>query len=105
MASIEQLLRAVYDRVPGDVQPALRRSYRWARIRAEAARAGAAVNPCDRVLFQDFEVAHLETQEILGPAAGEILVDTHFTAVSPGTETSILCGRPGTPRRFPYAPG
>lgn len=105
MPSLEQVLRAVYDRVPGDVQPALRRSYRWARIRAEAARARARVSPCDRILFQDFEVAHLEAQEILGPAAGELLVDTHFSAVSPGTETSILCGWPGTPRRFPYAPG
>jgi 2-desacetyl-2-hydroxyethyl bacteriochlorophyllide A dehydrogenase len=105
MASLEQVLRAVYDRVPGDVQPALRRSYRWARIRTEAARTRTSVSPCDRVLFQDFEIAHLEAQEILGPGAGELLVDTHVSAVSPGTETSILCGWPGTPRRFPYAPG
>src|SRR5581483_4953298 len=105
MASIEQILRAVYDRAPGDVQPALRRSYRWARIRAEAVRSGATVTRSDRVLFHDFEVAHLEAQEILGPRAAELLVDTHFTVVSPGTETSILCGWPGTPRRFPYAPG
>ena len=105
MASIEQVLRAVYDRVPDEVQPALRRSYRWARIRAEAARTRAGINPCDRVLFQDFEVAHLESQEILGPAPHEVLVETHFSAISSGTETSILCGWPGTPRRFPYAPG
>ena len=105
MASIEQVLRAVYDRVPGDMQPALRRSYRWARIRADAVRAGAGISPCDRVLFQDFEVAHLEPQEILGPAPHELLIETHFSAISPGTETSILCGSPGTPRRFPYAPG
>jgi predicted dehydrogenase len=105
MDSIEHVLRAVYDRMPDDVQPALRRSYRWARIRAEAARTRASVHQCDRVLFQDFEVAHLEAQEILGPAAHELLVDTHVTAISPGTETSILCGWPGTARRFPYAPG
>ncbi len=105
MGSVEQVLRAVYDRMPGEMQPALRRSYRWARVRADAARAGARVSACDRVLFQDFEVAHLEAQEVVGPARGEVLVDTHFTAVSPGTETAILCGWPGTARRFPYAPG
>lgn len=105
MASIESALRAVYDRMPGEVQPALRRSYRWARIRAEAARTHSAVHAAARVLFYDFDVAHLEAQEILGPRAGELLIDTHVTAVSPGTETGILCGWPGTPRRFPYAPG
>ena len=105
MASIEQVLRAVYDRLPGDMQPALRRSYRWARIRADAVRAGATISPCSRVLFQDFEVAHLEPQEILGPAPHALLVETHYSTISPGTETSILCGAPGTPRRFPYAPG
>jgi 2-desacetyl-2-hydroxyethyl bacteriochlorophyllide A dehydrogenase len=105
MASIEQVLRAVYDRVPGDMQPALRRSYRWARIRADAVRAGSGISPSQRVLFKDFEVAHLEAQDILGPAPHELLVETHVSAISPGTETSILCGSPGTPRRFPYAPG
>jgi predicted dehydrogenase/threonine dehydrogenase-like Zn-dependent dehydrogenase len=105
MASIEQVLRAVYDRMPDDVQPALRRSYRWASIRAEAAHARATVNRCKRVTFEDFEVAHLEPREILGPRTHEILVEMCVTAVSPGTETSILCGWPGTPRRFPYAPG
>src|SRR5205814_3424031 len=77
----------------------------WARIRAEAARARRRVHPSDRVVFQDFDVAQLEPREILGPARGEILVDIHASAVSPGTETSILCGWPGTPRRFPYVPG
>ena len=105
MGSIEKGLRAVYDRVPGDVQPSLRRSYRWARIRAEAARTRKRVHPADRIVFQDFDIAQLESQEILGPARDEVLVDVHFSAVSPGTETGILCGWPGTPRRFPYAPG
>jgi 2-desacetyl-2-hydroxyethyl bacteriochlorophyllide A dehydrogenase len=105
MGSIENVLRAVYDRVPGDVQPKLRRSYRWARIRAEAARTRMHVHPSDRVVFQDFDIAQLEAQEILGPAAGDVLVETCFSAISPGTETSILCGWPGTPRRFPYVPG
>src|SRR5438034_8567780 len=105
MPSIDKVLRAVYDRVPGDVQPALRRSYHWARTRADAARARASINPCDRVVFQDFEIAHLESQELLGPAGDQLLVETHFSAISPGTETGILCGWPGTPRRFPYLPG
>src|SRR5262249_36122561 len=105
MGSIEKGLRAVYDRVPGDMQPKLRRSYRWARIRAEAARARRRVHASDRVVFQDFDIAQLERQEILGPKRDEVLVDTCFSAVSPGTETGILCGWPGTPRRFPYVPG
>src|SRR5262245_48169155 len=105
MGSIENVLRAVYDRVPGDMQPSLRRSYRWARIRAEAARTRMRVHSSNRVVFQDFDIAQLEAQEILGPARDEVLVDVHFSAVSPGTETSILCGWPGTPRRFPYVPG
>jgi 2-desacetyl-2-hydroxyethyl bacteriochlorophyllide A dehydrogenase len=105
MARIENVLRAVYDRLPDDMQPALRRSYRWASIRAEAARARATVNGAQRVVFQDFEIAYLEPQEILGPRPHEVLVDICNSAVSPGTETSILCGWPGTPRRFPYSPG
>src|SRR5262245_25598606 len=105
MGSIENALRAVYDRVPGDMQPSLRRSYRWARIRAEAARTRMQVHPSDRIIFQDFDIAQLESQEILGPSRDDVLVDVHVSAVSPGTETGILCGWPGTPRRFPYAPG
>src|SRR5262245_59382960 len=63
------------------------------------------VRAADRVICQDFDIAQLEPQEILGPSRDGVLVDVHVSAVSPGTETGILCGWPGTPRRFPYAPG
>src|SRR6185436_18831064 len=42
----------------------------------------------------------------LGPGAGELLVETRCTMVSPGTETAVLCALPGVPRgMFPFPPG
>jgi predicted dehydrogenase/NADPH:quinone reductase-like Zn-dependent oxidoreductase len=105
MASVESVLRAVYDKTPEELRPALKRSYHWTRLRARAAASGASITALERVVFVGFGIASLEPHEILGPANGEVLVATAFSAVSPGTEGGILAGSPGIRQRFPHFPG
>jgi threonine dehydrogenase-like Zn-dependent dehydrogenase len=74
-------------------------------IRVQAAAGRRRVVQGHRVEFLDFEIAHLEAYEFLGPGKGEVLVDAHCSLVSPGTERAVLCGLPGARRSFPYVPG
>lgn len=59
----------------------------------------------DRIEFLDFEIAHLERIELLGPGQREVAIRAASSCVSPGTESAVLCGLPGARRSFPYAPG
>jgi 2-desacetyl-2-hydroxyethyl bacteriochlorophyllide A dehydrogenase len=105
MARVEKMLRSVYMQAPAELRPPLKRSYHWLRVRALAASSRRSVVKGERVVFLDYDIAHLEPEEILGPGRREVLVDVHRSLVSPGTETAILTGLPGTPRRFPFEPG
>lgn len=64
-----------------------------------------AVRSGRRIAFLDFEIAYLEDFEYLGPSPDEVEISVHCSAVSPGTESSVLCGLPGARRNFPYFPG
>src|SRR5437762_3723835 len=37
--------------------------------------------------------------------AGEVLIETEMTLISPGTERAFFLGLPNASRRFPYYPG
>jgi threonine dehydrogenase-like Zn-dependent dehydrogenase len=99
-------LKALYHKLPPDAQPYIRTAYDYTNIRSRAIRQRVPVYNGHRVEFLDVEIAHLEPYEFLGPAAGEVLVETRCTMVSPGTETAVLCALPGVPRgMFPFPPG
>ena len=58
-----------------------------------------------RVVFRGPGEVCLEEFEAGEPGGGEVLVETLYTAISPGTETAFLLGLPNTPRRYPMYPG
>ncbi|RLF02700.1 MAG: hypothetical protein DRK00_09695, partial [Thermoprotei archaeon] len=58
-----------------------------------------------RVVFKSPGEVCLEEYEVRGPGEGEVLVETLYTVISPGTETAFLLGLPNTPRRYPMYPG
>jgi 2-desacetyl-2-hydroxyethyl bacteriochlorophyllide A dehydrogenase len=99
------VLGAVYTRIPAQARPPLKRSFLWGMLRLEALTSRRRVYQGRRVEFLDFEIAHLEPNELLGPAKGEALVAALRSCISPGTERAVLCGLPGARRAFPYVPG
>jgi 2-desacetyl-2-hydroxyethyl bacteriochlorophyllide A dehydrogenase len=98
-------LKPVYARTPAGWRPGLRRSYAWTMLRSQATLQRRSIQGAQRIEFLDFEIAHLEPFELLGPTGGEVLVQAHASCVSPGTERAVLCGLPGARRPFPYTPG
>ena len=100
-----KVLGQVYQRIPAGLRPHVKRLYEWFSVRAQALVGRRVVGRAQRVTFLDFEIAHLEPCEFLGPGRGEVMVGSEFSLVSPGTERAVLCGLPGARRRFPYAPG
>jgi D-arabinose 1-dehydrogenase-like Zn-dependent alcohol dehydrogenase len=98
-------LGAVYTRTPPSLRPPLKQAFGWTVLRAEAVTKRRRVHSCSRIEFLDFEVAHLERSQFLGPGKGEALVLAHRSCVSPGTEAAVLRGLPGARRSFPYVPG
>ncbi|MGE0384288.1 MAG: bi-domain-containing oxidoreductase [Gammaproteobacteria bacterium] len=105
MPRVEDFLRRLYLRLPEERRPPLKRAWWYTRVRAEALLRRRAVIAAERVTFLDFEIAHLEPFEFVGPGPGEVLVEARRTVISPGTERNILVGLPGTRRRFPFQPG
>jgi 2-desacetyl-2-hydroxyethyl bacteriochlorophyllide A dehydrogenase len=95
----------MYGRVPTIWRPALRRAFFWSALRLDALTSRRRVERAQRIEFLDFEIAHLEAVEFLGPMPTDVLVRSHASCVSPGTERAVLCGLPGARREFPYAPG
>jgi L-iditol 2-dehydrogenase len=61
-----------------------------------------------RVVFSGVGKASLETYDIERPAADQILIETKYGVISPGTERATLLAEPNTPTRnvgFPFYPG
>ncbi|MGE0462490.1 MAG: zinc-binding alcohol dehydrogenase [Vicinamibacterales bacterium] len=99
------ILGAVYKKVPPPLRPPLTRAFKWTMLRLEAITTRRSIERSRRVQYLDFEIAHLEPFEFLGPGPREVLVDAVASCVSPGTERAVLMGLPGARRPFPYVPG
>jgi 2-desacetyl-2-hydroxyethyl bacteriochlorophyllide A dehydrogenase len=102
---LTNILGTVYQRIPPGWRPPLKRAFLWTMLRIQALTSRRPVRQGQRVEFLDFEIAHLERYEFLGPGDREVLVDAKASCVSPGTERAVLMGLPGARRRFPYVPG
>jgi predicted dehydrogenase len=103
--NFEESLRQFYLKLPEGVRPALKHGYHWSKLHGSSVVERKPIVHSHRIEFLDFEIAYLEEFGFLGPAPGQVLVDTHVSVVSPGTERGILVGLPGTARRFPFRPG
>jgi len=105
LSNFEESLRQFYLKLPDGVRPALKHGYHWTKLHGSSLAERKPIVHSHRIEFLDFEIAYLEEFGFLGPAPGQVLVDTHVSVVSPGTERGILVGLPGTARRFPFRPG
>ena len=99
------ILGTVYTKIPRAFRPTLKRVFLWTTLRLQALFTRRSVVKGERIEFLDFEIAHLEPVEVLGPGARDVTVEARASCVSPGTERAVLCGLPGARRAFPYAPG
>jgi threonine dehydrogenase-like Zn-dependent dehydrogenase len=102
---LEAALGAIYGRIPPSARPFLKSAFIRSEIRLRGAASRRRVRRGNRIAFLDFEIAHLEAYEYLGPASGDVEVSAVSSTVSPGTECAVLCGLPGARRSFPYFPG
>ncbi len=59
----------------------------------------------ERVVFRAPGEVEVEAFEVGAPGAGEVLIRTEVTLISPGTEGAVLMGLPNTPGRFPTGVG
>ena len=58
-----------------------------------------------RIVVPEAGRVELEAFEPANPGPGKVLVESTYTAVSPGTELAWLHHRANTPGRYPYHPG
>jgi NADPH:quinone reductase-like Zn-dependent oxidoreductase len=58
-----------------------------------------------RIRWPEPRKAELETFEVSSPGADQIVVRTHFSVLSRGTERDYLTAAPNTARQFPLVPG
>lgn len=58
-----------------------------------------------RVVWPERGVAEVEEWEVREPRAGEMLLRTRVSLISPGTERAFFLGLPNTPQRYPQYPG
>lgn len=58
-----------------------------------------------KVVFSAPGVAHLECTELPAPQAGQVLVRTRATLISPGTERAFFLGLPNTTQEYPQFTG
>ena len=58
-----------------------------------------------RVVFRSRGVVDVEEFDVSKPNAGQLLIKTVCSLISPGTETAFLMALPNTPKRFPQYPG
>jgi threonine dehydrogenase-like Zn-dependent dehydrogenase len=105
MSNLINMLGRAYSALPPTVRPYIKRTATYSMLRGSALTQRRRVCNGRRVEFLDFEIAHLEPFEFLGPGPNEVLVRSLRSCVSPGTERAVLCGLPGARRRFPYVPG
>ena len=88
--ALEGILKKLALHLPESSHSDLRRAW---EIQGEITRSALALRRPRRgrrVVFRDFEIADLEAYVWRGPSAGELLVQVHYSAVSPGTEGSVL---------------
>ena len=102
---VNQALGTVYKQIPPGVRPHAKQAFVWGMLRSQALAQRRSIGQGRRVEFLDFEIAHLEPFEFLGPGPRDVQVKAAFSTVSPGTERAVLCGMPGARRPFPYVPG
>jgi L-iditol 2-dehydrogenase len=105
MSRMLQLLGNIYSRIPPERRPAVKRAATFALLRTQSATKRRRIYRGRRVEYLDFEIAHLEPYEFLGPGPGEVMVAARASCISPGTERAVLLGLPGARRGFPYTPG
>lgn len=58
-----------------------------------------------QVVWPEVGVATIEPCETPAPEADQLLIRTHTTLISPGTERAFFLGLPNTTQRFPQYPG
>lgn len=98
-------LGLIYRKVPRTYRPYLKMVFLWLEVRLKSILYLKKIYRGKRIEFIDYEIANLETHELLGPGKNEVLIESYCSAVSPGTETAVLLGLPGARRAFPYTPG
>ena len=59
------------------------------------------------VKIQAYKAGHVRLEDAVLPSPGknEVLIETHYSAISPGTELAWLHHMENTPGEFPYYPG
>src|SRR5262245_3510201 len=77
----------------------------WGIARARAILARRPLRKGARIVWHPSGWVRLEPAEILAPGAGEILLRTALSAVSPGTERAFYNHLPNTHVDYPYTPG
>ncbi|MDP8236622.1 MAG: hypothetical protein P9M08_09575, partial [Candidatus Erginobacter occultus] len=93
-------LKKLSERLPGQS-----RSARAVRVMGKALLSGKSVVREKRVFFEGVEDAILESHLTVGPGPGEVLVETIYSAVSPGTERAYFLDLPNFHQERPYGPG
>jgi len=63
------------------------------------------MNSAKAIVFEDVNQVGLGEFELAAPAPDEILVETAYSFVSPGSELRVLGGHYGAEGRFPLVPG
>ncbi|MDX2110767.1 MAG: zinc-binding alcohol dehydrogenase [Verrucomicrobiota bacterium] len=61
------------------------------------------LSPC--LLFSGINQVTLGETDIPAPLAGEVLIETHYSCISPGTELRCLAGKQSGAPAWPYVPG
>jgi 2-desacetyl-2-hydroxyethyl bacteriochlorophyllide A dehydrogenase len=93
-------------RIPPSVRPHLQdRLVRSVTSRAKSFARGGRMWAGTEVYWPQPGVADVGILEVAAPGPGEVLIQTDFTAVSPGTERAFLNFVPGVVAKFPLRPG
>ncbi|MCD6563722.1 MAG: zinc-binding alcohol dehydrogenase [Thermoproteales archaeon] len=58
-----------------------------------------------RIVFRDKGIVEIESFDVPKPSKNEVLVETLYSLISPGTELAFLMGLPNTPREYPRYAG
>src|SRR5688500_12297189 len=61
--------------------------------------------PSNRMVVKQANVVELEEFDTPTPAADELLIATHATLISPGTERAFFLGLPNATAAYPFVPG
>jgi 2-desacetyl-2-hydroxyethyl bacteriochlorophyllide A dehydrogenase len=92
----------------GKITSRLPPDHTWVKLSKagiKAAILGRRIIRGQRVVFGGLEDAVLEGFYEPGPAPDQALIDTLFTAISPGTEKAYYLNHPNFQHVFPFSPG